>query len=64
MQMVSVKIIVDEKSEAPEKFYGKISAVNSLPSNILLEPLRSEVIITDKEGSKVNYVTVFSNSDC
>ena len=63
VQMVSVKMIVDEKSESPEKFYGKISAADSLPSNVLLEPFRAEVIITDKEGSEIYYVTVFSNSD-
>ena len=63
VQMVSVKMIVDEKSESPEKFYGKISAADSLPSNVLLEPFRAEVIITDKEGSEIYYVTDFSNSD-
>ena len=56
VQMVSVETIVDKRSEAPEKFYGKISAVNSLPSNVLLEPFRAEVIITDKEGSEIYYV--------
>ena len=48
---VSVQIIADDTSEASEKFYGKISMVDSLPSNVRLEPVRAEVTITENKGA-------------
>lgn len=62
LHTISVKIITDEISEAPEKFHGRISAVNSLPNIVRLEPLRAEVTIIDKEGSEINHVTVINET--
>ena len=53
--MISVNIISDDTSEAPETFYGRISVVDSMPSNVHLEPLRAEVTIIDMEGMKLIY---------